>query len=115
MNKCMNKHYSVILFCLSAAAVVNAQEVLTDPTRPALYAKKLSVNSNDIQKSEFNVSQIYTNSKKRLATINGQKVSTGEWVEDAQVIAINTTSVDLLVNGKLKKISIIPSFKRYKK
>ncbi len=111
----MNKYYPVLLFFLLATVAVNAQDDLTDPTRPALYVNNISVNSNDRHKSEFNVSQIYTDSKKRLATINGQKVSIGEWVENAQVIAINTTSVDLLVNGEQKKISIITSFKRYKK
>ena len=115
MHKRMYKNYLVFFFCLIAVVSARAQEILTDPTRPALYAETNSVNLAETVNSEFRVSQIYTDAKKRLATINGQKVSIGEWVDGAQVIAINATSVDLLVDDEKRKISIIPSFKMYKK
>ncbi len=105
--------YRVFLLCLLSASTVNAQGVLTDPTRPALYAKKITANKAETYKSEFKVSQIYTDTKKRLAIINGQKVTIGESVDNARVAAINSTSVNLLVNGEITKVSIMPSFKQY--
>ena len=91
-------------------------EELTDPTRPAQIIVP-QANSNESHQTGrvFKVSQIYISKKKQLAIINGQKVKMGDHVDGAEVLAIKSGGVSLLVDGSITTISIMPSIKQYKK
>ncbi len=118
MNINMNKPYQKLVFifllsCLTGGEQVFAQAILSDPTRPALYAENIPVSANEIKNSEFKISQIYTGSKKTTAIINGKKVKSGDRIDNAEVIAIHPWGIDLMVDGEVKKVLISPSFKKH--
>ncbi len=103
-----------LLFSLMIVSAVAADSNLTDPTRPA----SISVPGHasiDKKIYEYKLSQIYTSRKNRRAIVNGQNVKMGDWIENAQVIAIKANSVNLLIDGSIREIAIVPSIKQYKK
>ncbi len=97
--------------------VINAgaEKSLSDPTRPLSLGAPVYNKSTGYKKINYKVSQIYTGSGKSFATINDQHVTTGDWIGDAEVLAIQSTSVRLLINGDVHRITIVPSIKNYKK
>ena len=50
-----------------------------------------------------------------MAIVNGRKVKMGDSVDVAEVLAVKSGSVSLLVDGSITKFTIIPSIKQYKK
>lgn len=97
----------------SSIMAIYATETLTDPTRPAFH----SVVKNkllDYDGQTFKVSQIFISSRKRMAIVNGQTVRRGDTIGNASVVAIESDSVHLLIDGKIKQVSIMPSIKQYK-
>lgn len=97
-------------------SISSAEEFLSDPTRPADYSTRVS-NDKQTEKpvSNYIVSQIYISSKTRMAIINNQTVKQGDRMGHAEIVAINSYSVQLLVDGKIKTIGIMPSIKQYRK
>jgi hypothetical protein len=94
----------------------SAEEFLTDPTRPSDYAARVSIDTQTEKSvSNYIVSQIYISSKTRMAIINNQTVTQGDRIGHAEIVAINSYSVQLLVDGKIKTIGIMPSIKQYRK
>lgn len=109
-----------VVFILFVAINVSAQglldEELTDPTRPAHNAVPQTNHNESHQTGQvFKVSQIYISKKKKLAIINGKKVKMGDQVDGAEVLAIKSGGVSLLVDGSITVITIMPSIKQYKK
>ena len=88
---------------------------LTDPTRPANMSAPRNTSMDQKIIYEYKLSQIYTSRKNRRAIVNGQNVKMGDWIENAQVIAIKANSVNLLIDGSIREIAIVPSIKQYKK
>ncbi len=90
---------------------------LSDPTRPAAVRIMQTENAEEQHAGDknYNVSQIYISRKTQMAIINGQKVKMGDSVDGAEVLAIKSGSVSLLVDGSITEITIIPSIKQYKK
>lgn len=99
-----------------STAIVHAQESdddLTDPTRPL--TRMVSPINEHQTGSVYKVSQIYVSKKSQMAIINGQTVKMGDTVDGAEVLAIKADRVHLLVDGRITELTIIPSFKQYKK
>ena len=88
---------------------------LTDPTRPANMSAPRNTSMDQKIIYEYKLSQIYTSRKNRRAIVNGQNVKMGDWIQNAQVIAIKANSVNLLIDGSIREIAIVPSIKQYKK
>ncbi len=112
--------FFLISFLLCAVGNVLALTVnneLSDPTRPAAVRIMQTENTEDQQAGgqNYNVSQIYISQKTQMAIINGQKVKMGDSIGGAEVLAIKSGSVSLLVDGSITEITIIPSIKQYKK
>ena len=100
-----------------SASDLFAQELvhdLTDPTRPAT---RISAPDSGHHKNNgvYKVSQIYISQKQQMAIVNGRKVKMGDSVDGAEVLAVKSGSVSLLVDGSITKFTIIPSIKQYKK
>lgn len=103
----------MILFNLPSSV---AEEVLSDPTRPADYTVKVQNDNYTEEKiSNYIVSQIYISSNNRMAIINSRTVKSGDRIGNAEIVAINLDSVQLLIDGKIKTIAIMPSIKQYHK
>ncbi len=105
-----------ILFSVTNSFAQGLDNALTDPTRPAAIMAVQNADGGSQQTAGvYKVSQIYISQKKQLAIINGQKVKMGDRVDGAEVLAIKSGSVHLLVDGGISEISITPSIKRYQK
>jgi hypothetical protein len=87
---------------------------LTDPMRPAVVSMT-KVGDQEGRATAFTLSKIFHGKYVHQAVINDRTVMEGDSVQGAKVVAINKNSVDLLIDGAIKKLSIAPSFKRYKK
>lgn len=104
-----------LLFSLINVCAFAADSSLTDPTRPASMSVPRHAGIEQKVIYEYKLSQIYTSRKNRRAIVNGQNVKMGDWIENAQVIAIKANSVNLLIDGSIREIAIVPSIKQYKK
>lgn len=103
----------LLLLSLPATTLLFAAElVLTDPTRPGNLTSPVhfAVTKN---KASYTLSQIYINKQSKIAIINNQKVRTGDWLNNAKVVNINSDSVHLLINDTIKILTIAPSIKNY--
>lgn len=106
---------SVVLICVFGLGNVSANEPdgnLTDPTKPATIFKSENLGMKQTG-SSFKLSQIYISAKKRFAIINGQQVETGDLIAGAEVKAIKSDRVHLLIDGLVTQIAIMPSIKQY--
>lgn len=106
----------LLLLCAAASSlhadVIDGEE-LVDPTRP-LFVNR---NTNDVDSSvldmirnvvpsSFNVSFIRVGSQSSMAVVNDQRVSVGDVIGGAEVIAIDRSSVTLSVNNQEQRISL---------
>lgn len=103
------------LLLVTAASVQALDDNLTDPTQPA----RILVNTRVVQDGplihEYKLSQIYMSKKTQFAMINNQKLKVGDWLGSAEIVLIKSDRVHLLIDDTIKEITIMPSFKQYKK
>ena len=115
-----NKSLSVIVLItgmvfvpLAMADIIDGEE-LVDPTRPLVMA---SARSSDVESSvmdmirnvvpsNFDVSFVRASSSSPIAVINDQRVTIGDEVNGATVVAIDRNSVTLSVNNEERRISV---------
>ncbi len=110
----MRQYLLILILTLLLVMNAGAEKLLSDPTRPPSSGALVN-NKSAGKKINYKVSQIHTGSGKSFATINDQHVTIGERIGDAEVLAIQSTSVSLLINGDVHQITIVPSIKNYKK
>lgn len=91
---------AVLLF---APLLTDAAESLRDPTRP--YSARPSV---PVRAVAFSVTAIFTSQKRRVAIVNGQRVTEGDRVDGATVVEILKASLRLNLHGKEVTTSLRP-------
>lgn len=77
-----------------------------DPTRP--YSAP-SVVSPGGKTSAFNVSAILVSKARRIAIVNGQRVTEGDSINGAIVVEINKDALRLNLNGKELTTRLLPA------
>jgi len=77
-----------------------------DPTRP--YSAP-SVVSPGKSTSPFNVSAIFVSKARRVAIVNGQRVTEGDSINGAVVVEINKDALRLNLNGKELTTRLLPA------
>lgn len=89
--------YSIVTFLLviSASGLVLADGLLRDPTRPYTAAQQKAVVS-----PRYKVNAIIVASDRRVAIVNGRRVSIGGSVGNATVVAIEKDRLILEANGE---------------
>lgn len=93
LERCRN---GVLLgLLLSSAAVLHAEEILRDPTRPYLPAARVAAKT-----PEFAVNAIIVSSERKVAIVNGQRVGIGGTVDGATVVSIEKHQLVLDQDGK---------------
>lgn len=97
-----------ILIMMAALLLGFAQaygaESRSDPTRP--YSAQPVVSPIT---SAFNVSAIFVSSERRLAIVNGQRVTEGDLIDGAIVVEINKDSLRLNLHGKELTTRLLPA------
>lgn len=86
---------AALVLLISTSSLSFADEILRDPTRP--YAANVP---GATTASPFTVNAIIISEERRVAIINGRRVSVGGSVHDATVVAIEKDHLVLERNGK---------------
>ena len=81
-------------------------ELLRDPTRP--YAAGPVVVVTPARAAAFSVSAILVSEKRRVAIVNGQRVSEGDQVDGATVVKILADRLRLNLHGKEITTRLLP-------
>jgi hypothetical protein len=98
---------------LIAPMLANAQETLRDPTRPYSARSVASTGGggggggNKVA-SSFKVTAIFTSEMRRVAVVNGQRVSEGDQVDGATVVEILADRLRLNQGGKAITSRVLP-------
>ena len=106
----MPRRYSILTLALVLLVVpklANAQETLRDPTRP-WSARSVAAAATGNTTSSFRVTAIFTSDKRRIAVVNGQRVSEGDRVNCATVVEILADSCRLDLLGKAITTRVLP-------
>jgi len=96
-------------------------EGLTDPTRPgniSVITATTNIKTNNEHQTTFKLSQISIRNNHKTATINGQRVIKGDWLdnttESVEVLDITQSGVRLLIGDtRIKILTIAPLIKEY--
>ena len=95
------------LLALIIAPVVQAQ--LDDPTRPPGYRLVLPNGKKALTTTHYSLSSVRISSLRRTAIINDRTVEVGHIVNDAEVVAIYPSSVELKKKGKVFTVKLLSS------
>ena len=108
----MPRRYSILTLAvvlLVTPILANAQETLRDPTRPwsaRSVAPVGTVTATGV--TGFRVTAIFTSDKRRIAIVNGQRVSEGDRVDGATVVEILVDALRLNYQGKAITSRVLP-------
>jgi hypothetical protein len=97
---------AVLLF---GPVLADEAELLRDPTRPwsaRSVAPVGTVTATGV--TGFRVTAIFTSEKRRIAVVNGQRVSEGDRVDGATVVEILADDIRLDFNGKTITARVLP-------
>ena len=104
----MPSRYSMltaVAILLSGPALAGSEELLSDPTRP--WSAKSSV-AAPTSAAGVRVTAIFTSEMRRIAIVNGQRVSEGDQVDGATVVEILADSCRLDLLGKAITTRVLP-------
>ena len=105
---------SRLLTAVVATLIMPAAMAAKDPTRPPAYHRGAATVATPVQ--QFRVESIIRGSDRRVAVINGQRLTEGEAVDGARLIRIEADAVVLLWQGQRQRIAINkPSLKKWTK
>ena len=103
----------VVVSNLALADLIDGEEFL-DPTRPLFFTAEsegavsddVMTMIRDVLPSSFDVSFIRASGSTPMAVVNSQRVTIGDSIGGASVVAIDRSSVTLSINGAERKISL---------
>ncbi len=96
---------AVLLF---GPVLADDAELLRDPTRPWSARSVAAAATGNATTSSFRVTAIFTSDKRRIAIVNGQRVSEGDRVDGATVVEILAGALRLNLNGKTITSRVLP-------
>jgi MSHA biogenesis protein MshK len=86
---------------------------LDDPTRPPIvHNTDIMVGTDEQPAMLWDLSSILIGPNRRLAVINGQTVTQGDYIGKAQVTAIKAGEVTLTISGEQTHIRLLPVLKK---
>jgi len=89
------KKLLIALLLTGSSAIVDADGILRDPTRP--FVARVPQTSSA---PRYKVDAIFISAKRSIAVLNGERVRVGDQVGAATVIAIEKSQLILNINGK---------------
>ncbi len=109
-SRCSMLTVSAVL--LAGPLLTDGAEVLRDPTRPYAAAPVAEpTGARAIAKAKatgFNVTTILVSEKRRVAIVNGKRVSEGDKVDGATVVKILADRLQLDLHGKEITTRLLP-------
>ena len=107
----MRNRYSILsvsAVLLFSPVLADDAELLRDPTRP-WSARSVAAAATGNTTSSFRVTAIFTSEKRRIAIVNGQRVSEGDLVDGATVVEILVDALRLNFQGKAITSRVMPN------
>ena len=107
----MRNRYSILTLSavlLFGPLLADEAKLLRDPTRP-WSARSVAAAVTGNTTSSFRVTAIFTSEKRRIAIVNGQRVSEGDQVDGATVVEILADDLRLDLNGKAITRRVLPN------
>ena len=107
----MRNRYSILsvsAVLLFSPVLADDAELLRDPTRP-WSARSVAAAATGNTTSSFRVTAIFTSEKRRIAIVNGQRVSEGDLVDGATVVEILVDALRLNFQGKAITSRVLPN------
>ncbi len=104
----MRSRYSMLIVSgvlLFGPLPTDGAELLRDPTRPYSGKPVVVVSARD---TSFRVTAIFISENRRVAIVNGQRVSEGDRVDGATVVEILANSLRLNLRGKAFTTRLLP-------
>ncbi len=104
----MRSRYSMLIVSgvlLFGPLPTDGAELLRDPTRPYSGTPVVFMSARD---TSFRVTAIFIFEKRRVAIVNGQRVSEGDRVDGATVVEILANSLRLNLRGKELTTRLLP-------
>ncbi len=101
-SRCSMLTVSTVL--LFGPSLTDGAELLRDPTRP--YSAEAVV--MPAIAASFSVTAIFVSEKRRVAIVNGQRVSEGDQVDGATVVKILADKLRLNLHGKELTTRLLP-------
>lgn len=97
---------------VACADLIDGEE-LVDPTRPLIMAVSLGQSNTDVMAmirnvlpTSFDVSFIRASGSSPMAVVNSERVTIGDSIGGASVVAIDRSSVTLSINGEERRVSL---------
>ena len=119
MSRIVAVKYALIIgLSMQASALAMADQIdgeeLLDPTRPLFFSTAPEGEGSatvmnmirNVLPSSFEVSFIRASSNSPMAVVNSERVTIGDSIGGASVVAIDRSSVTLLVNGEEQRVSL---------
>ena len=105
----MRNRYSILgvsAVLLFGPVLADDAELLRDPTRP--WSARAVAAATRTPASSFRVTAIFTSDMRRIAVVNGQRVTEGDRVDGATVVEILVDALRLDLNGKTITSRVLP-------
>lgn len=102
---------NLALMCVLLLALPTTGGVLIDPTRPVSQGRSMPVRPATVQ-SGWTLNSTLVAPTRRVAVINGKRVSEGESVDGARVIEIRKLDVLIQTTGKRITLQLLPDIVR---
>ena len=106
----MRSRYSMVTvsaLLLFGPLLTGGAELLRDPTRPYA-AAPVAATRKPARAAAFSVTAILLSQKRRVAIVNGQRVSEGDQVDGATVVEILADGLRLNLHGKEFMTRLLP-------
>jgi hypothetical protein len=103
---------SIMAASYTCADIIDGEDFV-DPTRPIIAGARVSDDSsagldmnNRVIPSSFEVSFVRVSEDRSMAVVNNQRVSTGDEVDGATVVAIDRSGVTLSINDEETRVNL---------
>lgn len=100
--------FAVATVLVSGPALADDAEVLRDPTRPYNARSVAAATGGAKVASTFRVTAIFTSEMRRIAVVNGRRVTEGDKVDGATVVEILADRLRLNLGDKAITSRVLP-------
>lgn len=107
MQRRRSGHALLLVLCALPLALPAGAAALLDPTRPAHRDRSGAVHPGSVSRG-WQLDSTLVAPDRRVAVINGKRVSETEWVDGAQVIEIRKLDVLIQANGRRRTLQLLP-------
>lgn len=100
--------FRVVVVCAALFSLSAGAGELADPMEPPEYRDREKPVAKKPPTVHYTLTSTFIAPERRVAIINGRRVSEGDWVGGARVVEIQPSSVRLVRRGRAYRLSLVP-------